>query len=281
MTNGPSVAVAFGGGGARGYAHIHIIETLNELGIKPVALSGASIGSIMGSAMASGMSGKEIREFSLELAAKRADALGRFIRSKGVGITKMFSDEYSLAQLDALSLLKIFLPPQIKSTFEELLIPLTVSTTDYYNYQELIFNSGDLLTAVAASSSIPAAFKPVKFEGRFLVDGGIFNPVPFDHLMGKADIIIGVEVLGTPIGDPSKAPNFMDTLYGASQLMMQAILTRELEKHAPHILLRPAVSKFRVQDFFKAKQILEESKEVREELKRKLDSAIENYEKSK
>ena len=61
----PSVAIAFGGGGARGLAHIHVIEALDELGIVPVAISGSSIGSIMGAGMAAGMTGREIREFTL------------------------------------------------------------------------------------------------------------------------------------------------------------------------------------------------------------------------
>ena len=61
----PTVAVAFGGGGARGLAHIHVIETLDELGIRPVAVSGSSIGAIMAAGMAAGMSGAEIREFTL------------------------------------------------------------------------------------------------------------------------------------------------------------------------------------------------------------------------
>ncbi|MEQ8739123.1 MAG: patatin-like phospholipase family protein, partial [Hoeflea sp.] len=73
----PTVAIAFGGGGARGIAHIHIIETLNAMGIEPVAISGSSIGAIMGAAMASGLSGKEIREFALESIGKPTNAIGR------------------------------------------------------------------------------------------------------------------------------------------------------------------------------------------------------------
>jgi NTE family protein len=67
----PTVAIAFGGGGARGIAHIHIIETLNAMGIEPVAISGSSIGAIMGAAMASGLSGAEIRELPLAASASR------------------------------------------------------------------------------------------------------------------------------------------------------------------------------------------------------------------
>jgi NTE family protein len=70
----PTVAVAFGGGGARGIAHIHVIETLDSMGIKPVAIAGSSIGAIMGAAMASGMTGEEIRAHTLDTIGKPASA---------------------------------------------------------------------------------------------------------------------------------------------------------------------------------------------------------------
>ena len=76
-SSGPTVAVAFGGGGARGVAHIHIIETLDAMGIRPVAISGSSIGSIMGAAMASGISGQEIRDHTLATIGKPSTAFGR------------------------------------------------------------------------------------------------------------------------------------------------------------------------------------------------------------
>ena len=113
-----------------------------------------------------------------------------------------------------------------------------------------------------------------------MVDGGFYNPVPFDHLTGRADIIIGIDVVGTPIGDVTKAPKALDSIYGASQLMMQSILSHKLAMTPPDIFLRPKVSKYRVQDFFKAQNILDDSKGVREELKRSLDAAINNIVKS-
>jgi len=137
-----------------------------------------------------------------------------------------------------------------------------------------VFEDGDLFTAMAASASIPFVFQPIKFENRYLVDGGIFNPVPYDHLHDKADIIIGVDIIGTPAGDPAKRPRAIDSAYGASQLMMQSILSHKLAMSPPDIFLRPNVSKYRVQDFFKVKQILADSEGVRDELKRALDKAI-------
>ena len=273
--SGPTVAIAFGGGGARGYAHIHVIEVLDELGIRPVAISGASIVGIMCAAMASGMSGQEIRQYALDLAGNRTEVLRRFLKSKSGSLRTLFSKEDSFARLDAQDVLKAFLPEQIKETFEDLLIPTSISATDYYSYKECVFESGDLFTALAASASIPFVFQPVKHRERFLVDGGIFNPVPYDHLHDKADIIIGIDIIGTPSGDPTKRPRAIDSAYGASQLMMQSILSHKLALSPPDIFLRPNVSQYRVQDFFKAQQILADSEGVRDELKRALDQAIE------
>lgn len=272
----PTFAIAFGGGGARGYAHIHIIEVLDELGIKPVAISGASIGSIMGAAMASGMKGREIREYALDLASNRTEVLTRYIKASPPKISNIFSRENTIGQLDALEILKEFLPEQIKPNFEALDIPMSISTTDYYAYKELEFSTGDLFLAMAASASIPVVFKPVKYEGRFLVDGGIFNPVPFEHLKGKADIVIGIDVVGTPAGNSNVAPRAMDSAYGASQLMMQSILSYKLTLDPPDIFLRPDISGYRVQDFFKAEKILAQSEGVRDELKRSIDRVLQN-----
>ena len=83
----PTVAIAFGGGGARGIAHIHIIETLDAMGIRPVAIAGSSIGAIMGAAMASGLSGEEIRAHTLETIGKPTKAFSRMwqaARPRGV-----------------------------------------------------------------------------------------------------------------------------------------------------------------------------------------------------
>ena len=79
---GPSFAVAFGGGGARGLAHIHVIEVLDELGIRPTAIAGSSIGAIMGAGMAAGMSGKEIHAYAHSVLSRRAEVASRMWRAR-------------------------------------------------------------------------------------------------------------------------------------------------------------------------------------------------------
>ncbi|WP_037437014.1 patatin-like phospholipase family protein, partial [Sinorhizobium fredii] len=76
-TGEPTIAVAFGGGGARGLAHIHVIEALDEMGIRPLAIAGSSIGAIMGAGMAAGMTGREIRDYTLATVGNRGEVLNR------------------------------------------------------------------------------------------------------------------------------------------------------------------------------------------------------------
>src|SRR3954471_24263186 len=80
--SGPSFAVAFGGGGARGLSHIHVIEVLDELGIRPTAIAGSSIGAIMGAGMAAGMSGKDIHAYARSVLSRRAEVVTRMWRAR-------------------------------------------------------------------------------------------------------------------------------------------------------------------------------------------------------
>ena len=78
----PTVALALGGGGARGFAHIHILEALDEMGIKPTIIAGSSIGSLMGAAYASGMSGRELHDYTLALIGNRKEVLTKFWQTR-------------------------------------------------------------------------------------------------------------------------------------------------------------------------------------------------------
>lgn len=268
----PTVAVAFGGGGARGYAHIHVIEVLDELGIRPVAISGASIGAIMGTGMAAGMSGTDIRTFTLATMGRRRDVIRRIWQARPSSMGDVFSRGFQLGQFNIERILSAFLPEEFPATFEELEIPTKIVVTDFYAQQEIVCSSGDLRNAVSASAAIPALFRPVLLNDRYMIDGGISNPVPFDHLEGLADVVIGVDVVGGPAGDASERPSTTDLMFGASQLMMQSIITMKLKSGRPDVFLRPDVSRFRVLDFFKADEVLDVSAGIRDELKHALDA---------
>lgn len=271
----PTVAIAFGGGGARGLAHIHVIEALDELGIRPVAISGASIGAIMGAGMAAGMSGAEIRAHTLATIGNRANVVNRLWSLRPPSMKAAVTGGFRMGQFNLERILKVFLPEAIPETFDALGIPLKVSATDYYGQCEKVIEEGEIVRALAASAALPAIFMPVMIDGRVMIDGGVFDPVPYEELLPLADIVIGIDVVGGPEGDGTHIPNRIDSIFGASQLMMQANLALKLKLARPHIFLKPAVNRFRVLDFLKATQVLDASAAIKDDLKRALEAEIE------
>ncbi len=271
----PTVAVAFGGGGARGLAHIHVIEALDELGIRPVAISGSSIGAIMGAGMAAGMSGEAIREHALMTVGNKTAVVSRIWGMRPQTVRDAVAKGIRIGQFNLERILKAFLPADLPDRFADLLVPMQVITTDYYGQNEVIITEGQLFPALAASSSIPAVFMPVRMNDRVMIDGGISNPVPYECLMDIADIVIGIDVVGAPEGDGTHIPNRMESIFGSGQLMMQTAITLKLKIQPPHIFLRPAVGRTGVMDFLKAREVLAMSAGVKDDLKRELDRQFE------
>ncbi|MBP1883131.1 patatin-like phospholipase family protein [Sinorhizobium mexicanum] len=276
-TRSPSVALALGGGGARGLAHIHIIEALDEMGIRPVAIAGSSIGAMMGAGMAAGMRGEEIRHHVLSTVGHRGEVLNRLWQLRPVSLAEAVASGFHFGQFNIERVLKAFLPEAIPSRFSDLVIPLKVMATDYYGQTERVCESGDLHKALAASAALPALFKPVKIDGRVMIDGGIYNPIPFDHLRGLADIVAAIDVVGGPDGNGRTIPSRLDSLFGASQLMMQSIIAMKMKNGAPDILLRPDVGRFRVLDFLRAHEVLAATAGTKEQFKRALSERIESW----
>lgn len=270
-----SFGIAFGGGGARGLAHIHVIEALDELGIKPVAIAGSSIGAIMGAGMASGMTGKEIHDYARSILGRRTEVASRMWRARPETFAEAMQGGLRVSQFNVERILKAFLPEAVPETFAELKIPLKVTATDYFGHKLAVFSDGDLHSALAASAAIPAVFRPVMRDGRLLIDGGIYNPVPFDLIENDADIIIAVDVVGAPDEAGGKPPTSVDLMFGATQLLMQSIIANKLKQRQPDILIRPAVSKYRVLDFMKVDALMSETADIKDELKRQIEKALE------
>lgn len=271
----PRIGIALGGGGARGLAHVPVLEALDEMGLKPAAIAGTSIGSIIGAAYAGGLSGADIRDIATETFRKRTEALAKIWKLRPRKIADLFAPGSGLAQFDATRVLEVFAGPSIPRDFKDLQIPLSIIATDFYDCSEVALRHGDLHQAVAASIAIPVLFKPVIFEGRVMIDGGIVNPLPFDALPAGLDLVIGVDVVGSPVPRKGRTrPSASDTIFGASQILMQAITTEKLKNRHPDILIKPDINAFRVLDFLKAEQVLEASAPVKDELKRKLDKAL-------
>jgi NTE family protein len=273
----PSFGIAFGGGGARGLAHIHVIEALDELGIEPAAIAGSSIGAIMGAGMAAGMKGREIHEYARAILGTRAQVASRMWRARPGTFAEAMEGGLRVSQFNVERILKAFLPEAVPETFAELKIPLKVTATDFFGHQLAVFSEGDLHSALAASAAIPAVFRPVTRDGRILIDGGIYNPVPFDLIEHDAEIIIAIDVVGAPTDDERKRPTSVDLMFGATQLMMQSIIANKLQQCRPDILIRPPVSRFRVLDFLKIDAVMAETAAVKDEVKRAVEAALQKH----
>ncbi len=269
----PRIGLALGGGGARGLAHIPVLEALDDLGLKPTKISGTSIGAIFGAAYASGLGGEDIRRIVLEVFADRNAVLSRLWQLR----PKRFADVFRSGpvQFDPERVLEVFISEYLPDRFEDLEMPLRLLATDFYGCQEVDFESGPLLPAIAASIAIPAVFRPVRHGDRYLIDGGVVNPLPFDGLREECDIVIAVDVVGAPVPrEQGTEISMLDSLFGSSQILMQTITTQKLKTDQPDILVRPPHDNVRVLDFMKAERILNAAESLRETTKKKIEELI-------
>jgi len=271
-----TVALALGGGGARGLAHIVVLETLDELGIRPVAIAGTSIGALIGAPYAAGMSGAELRKHVMALARDRAGVFSKLIAARAGGSigSLIASGLRSAALIDAEKFCAQFLPDRVPNDFRELQIPLTIIASDLYARREAAISSGSLRAAIAASMAIPGLSRPVVVDGRVMVDGGATNPLPFDRVRGIADIIIAVDVAGPPAADCTDMPDTFECYLATILVMAQTIIDEKMKHGAPDIVLRPNVGVFRALDFLRASAILRASEPVRAELREKLGALL-------
>ncbi len=184
MSESQTVALVLGSGGARGYAHIGVIEVLQEQGYNIVAISGASMGALIGGMYAAG----KLRAYKDWVTGLDQFQLLRLL-------------DFSLGSPGAIRGEKVFgvVQEMLGDTrIEDLEIPFTAVATDLLAHQEVWFQEGVLHEAVRASTAIPSVITPVMLHGRVLVDGGLLNPLPIiPTVAAHADIILAVNLSGT------------------------------------------------------------------------------------
>lgn len=164
MTNSP-IALVLGGGGARGLAHIGVLRWLEEESVPLEAIVGTSIGALIGGLYAAGTGVAE-----MEAVLKKTDKLT---------VTKILRPGFSASGIIDNNRVRKFLRSFVgETTIEKLPIPFRAVATDLISGEEIVFDKGPLAEAILASIAIPALFMPVYHEGRFLVDGGLSNPLP-------------------------------------------------------------------------------------------------------
>lgn len=271
----PRFAVALGSGGARGLAHIPVLEALDELGLKPALITGASIGAIIGAAYAAGIPAKALRAHAAATFRNRARVLARLMQARAGRLSDIWTRKLTNPVLmDGERLLDLFWPEAVPDRFEELRTPFVAVATDYHLRAEVRLSEGPLTPAVAASMAIPGLVKPVTIDGQVLIDGGATNPLPYDRLPGDIDAVIAVDVGGGAFVADRRTPNPVEAMIGASHILMSSLVQRMIERHPPDLLIRPQVDGFAGLDFFRTGEILAAGDASKEALKRQVEKKM-------
>ena len=177
----PTVALVLGSGGARGNSHIGVIQILEEQGFDIISVSGCSMGAVVGGMYAAG---------KLPAFTEWVSGLSRFDVFRLVDMSLLSMG--AIRGEKAYAILEEFVGDQL---IEDLPIPYTAVATDLVKQQEVWFQSGHIMDAIRASVAVPGMIMPVTEKGRFLVDGGLLNPVPIMPVVpDQADLIISVNL---------------------------------------------------------------------------------------
>jgi NTE family protein len=268
-------ALALGGGGARGLAHIAALEALDEMDAKPAAIAGTSIGALIGAGYAAGMRGKDIRRHVLGFAHDRGETMRRLIAARAGSLADIFAGAFGqAAQIDAEKFCAQFLPDAVPPDFSRLAIPLVVMTTDLHRREEVALTTGPLHVALAASIAIPGLMRPVAIGKRVLIDGGTTNPLPFDRPHGLTDVTVAVDVLSQPPAERADIPGPWASVITTLNIMGSAIIAAKLAQKSPDIMIRPRVGIFRTLGFYQATAILRAANSVKREIKERLESLL-------
>ena len=234
------IGLTLGAGGARGLSFIVILEAFEELGIKPSIISGASIGAIVGSAYAAGLSTKEMREAVNELVVPKNAKFWEIYKRSDIMKLLEFIDPNTKSGgiLKGEKIIKYFKSHIEPKKFEELKIPLKIVATNFWDKKQEILSKGDLFSAVKASYSLPGIFTPVERNGKILIDGGMVNPLPYDIISNKCDLLVAIDVSAKPSKKDSDMPPAHEVLFSAFQIMQNSILSAKLSRSKPDILIK-------------------------------------------
>jgi NTE family protein len=275
-TKRPSIALALGGGGARGLAHILMLEALDEMGIKPTLIVGTSIGAVFGATYASGLSARLIRAHTEEVLSQRLGFAQYLLAARSEPVQKLLNIlPIRSSLLSPRLLLEQVLPSNVAKDFSGLAIPFKAVATDFYAQEQVVIDQGDLRSAVAASIALPALFSGVERDGRLLMDGGLVNPLPFDLLEGAADITVAVDVTGAASGPGKRLqPSALTALVSSSQVLQRSIVREKLKAAQPDVYIDVDVDKFHVLEFHRFKEVLAAAQPAKEQLRRQLQRVL-------
>lgn len=266
-------SLALGGGGAKGLAHIPLLEVLDKNQIEISAISGTSIGAVIGAFYACGMKGRDIREIVLDvLTHQRRDWITLSKVTRGRQWYHLVGFRMGASSLLALNPLVERLAKHLPvKTFEDLQIPLQVVAANFWERTPHVFSKGDILPALQASVSIAGLFEPILMGSKVLVDGGAVNPVPFD-LLPQDSFRLAFDVLGkkTP-PDSNPIPRLFESMFNTYQIMEETIVNEKLKQNPPNIYVKPHIPNVRVMEFNRFEEIFALTKPAENILQRELD----------
>lgn len=246
----PQLALALGGGAARGLAHIGVLEVLEREGIQVDCIAGSSIGGLIGALSASGLRAREISEIA------RSFHFPRWFLPGGV------------LQWDFLFGSAV---PILSGTFAELSTRLIVTAVDLEAGAQVVLHTGPILPAVRATCTVPGVLPPVRLGGRWLVDGGLVNVLPVDAAwMADPDIVVAVKVgalrtrrvpqlnwrvttmlsrLGGMIPNPATAKVSFEVLVRAAEIVIDRQTALAAAMTGPEVLIEPELGDIGLRDF--------------------------------
>ena len=268
----PKIGLALGGGGARGLAHIPMLEVFDELGLKPAIIAGCSMGALVGAAYACGMPAKDMRAHAEKLLSNRMDAARYVFGTRKSKIRDILSLQGLLSlHLHGETLVDLALPDDLPKNIEDTQIPLRIIATDFERMEERVISRGSIVQAVAASIAIPGVIVGPKIDGHIHVDGGVTNPVPFDHVRAGVDIVVAIDVTGKPKPARRKHHSNMELAVGSMLIMFNQLAELRRAASPPDIYIRPEVDQFGSGEFFKVRDVFEAASQSKDKLKRALE----------
>ena len=239
-----TIGLALGGGGARGAAHVGVLQVLHENGIRFDHIAGTSAGSVIGAMYAARQDPQWIEQrFEEFISSDDFQALGtkrirkglnsdsvmgqmaKFVRNRIVLI--MSQQKSFLVKREKLEKTIDFLVPEKK--FEDLLIPLIVTSTDLTNGEQVIYNSGNLIDAIVQSCSIPGYVQPTERGEQILVDGGVIDPIPVELVKKCTDYVVAVNITKDSMKE-FKDKNIFEFLSRAEQIKSKYLAKSKMEK---------------------------------------------------
>lgn len=270
----PYLGLALGGGGARGAAHIGVIQALHRAGVRPDVIAGTSAGSTVGAMYAATLDPawieKRFREF-IEHESFRTFNSGELLdgRNQETFLSKVTSkvkqhymvilglNRSYVAKREILENAVDYLLPV--DTFEELKIPLKILVTDIHSGEDIVYESGELKEAIVQSSSIPGFFEPTHKDGRLLVDGGVTAPLPVSVLKKLTELVMAIDITNHSL-KPLDDPNMIE-IVRRSDIITSLKLKERIAQDAD-ILIRPDVLGLHWSEFGKFDDLLKSGREA-------------------